>query len=440
MITELTIVAGTMLYFGYKEHKKHDIKRKFNLCMSGLGIKNKDEFTYEIMKMNKEKYGYNCLVSIPYGLNFLKFEDIKDTIEDNLGCMCEINKDKISNYIKMKIINNPQNDTQYIPVKTKAYELMLGLDVDGKPILLNVNKFAHLLIAGVTGSGKSREVFVILTNLLYNHSKEEIELYLTQVRKRDLKIFKQCVQVKWYAERLDETKEMFDRIDKIIERRVDILDKAAIENIEEYNKVTKKKMKYIYLFAEEFSFYMPDTSDDDETKALKAAALKGLKNIILSGRAVGVTVVCSLQRSTVDNIPSTIKSQMTRLTFRQISKINSDNIIETTEAIKLEEKEAILFSNKYTYLKVPYINRSIIQECIGKKEIPIKVEKEKVSYSWKSATNEDLNKLEDITIQIKEEAVIPIGKINNNSAKGKKRRSGVISLKEVSVEDAKTKR
>jgi len=443
LFTEIAIVAATTIYVNYKAYKKQNIKRKFNDCMQGLGINNKEDKTYEILNVTKEKYGYSCLVSIPYGLSFSKFGEVKDTIEDNLGCICEINKDKMTNYIKMKVISNPQNDTEYVPVKTKVYELLLGLDVDGKPILLNVNRYSHLLIAGVTGSGKSREVFVILTNLINNHSKEQIELYLTQVRKRDLKIFKNCEQVKWYAERLDETKEMFARIDKIIEKRVDILDRAGLENIEDYNKVNKKKMKYIYLFAEEFSFYMLDSSDDEETKELKASALKYLKNIILSGRAVGVNVICSLQRSTADNIPTTIKSQLTRLTFRQISKLNSENIIESTEAINLEEKEAILFTNQYTYLKVPYIDRIIIEKYIGKKTPQLMVngtQAEKASYSWHKPTNEELNKLDDITIKVKEETTIPIGQIKNAPTKSKNRKGGVVSLKEVSVEDAKAER
>lgn len=448
MVTEL-VVAGITTYvyhkisYSIKYKDEIKIKEKWDKIMSAAGLKNKNEYnnTFNIKEITKTDYGYKTVVNIPDGLDSDKLKSLKTTLQDNLKCLVELDKQRFSNYITVKIITNPLNDLIFKHVKTKPYELFLGYDYTGKPVILNLNKFPHLLIGGVTGTGKSRLVYTILTNLIHNNSAKEIEVYLTQIRKKDLKHFKVCEQIKWYAERLDETKDMFTRIDKIIEKRTVTIDNSDCDNIEEYNQKSKIKMKYIYIFAEEFSFYMPDNSDDEEIAKLKASTLKYLKNIIMSGRSVGANVICSVQRSTVDNIPSSIKSQMTRVTFRQMSKINSDNIIECGDAVGLEEKETILFTNQYVYIKTPYIDKKIILDNIKSRllDVPVqpKVQNQfKIHYERHKPTPEEFSKMKDITIRNisvdKNTSTINTEfKESKISIKTKKRKNGIINISEV---------
>lgn len=307
----------------------------------------------------------------------------------------------------------------------------------GKPVILNQNKFPHLLIAGATGTGKSRLVFIIISNLIHNHSEREIGLYLTQVRKRDLKHFKRCKQTKFYATTMKETEVMFQRLCKLIERREDTIEKAGCENIEEYNKITKQKMKYIYIFAEEFSFYMPDSADTAEEKELKEKVLSYLKDIILTGRAVGCFTTTSVQRTTVDNIPGTLKSQMSRVTFRQMSDINSINAIETTDAVGLENQEAILFTNEYTKFKTAMIDKYGIEDSIKNSLETIQDIHDKgnsisptLSYTWKIPTAEEWKQIKDkIPLINAPEKLKPLG--HYEAPQRRKKRKGIISLMEV---------
>jgi S-DNA-T family DNA segregation ATPase FtsK/SpoIIIE len=440
MITELALF-GLVGYGYYRNNHKDElqIKDKWDKIMVGAGIKNKqeDNKTYLITKISRTAYGFNCRVNIPDGLSFERLESMRKTIEDNMKCLCEFTKDNFSNYAYMKIITNPQNNLTFKPVKSKPFELLIGYDYSGKAIFINMNKFPHLLIGGVTGTGKSRLNFIILTNLIHNHNEKEIELYLTQVRKKDLKHFKNCNQVKWYAEDLQDTKLMFQHVDRLIQRREDIIEKAGAENIDEFNKISKIKMKYDYVFAEEFSFYMPDASDNEDTAKLKAETLGYLKNIILSGRGVGVFVITSVQRTTIDNIPSTIKSQMSRITFRQMSDLNSINIIECGDAVGLQNQEAILFTNEYKKIKTPFIDKNIIHENI-KYSLPdnqqVKVQ-EKVqdnvvrSFKWHIPTKEEWKEIKDsIPLINAPELMKPIGQLPRAK---KNKKNGVISLSEV---------
>lgn len=226
---------------------------------------------------------------------------------------------------------------------------------------------------------------------------------------------------------------MFKYVDKFIQRREDIIDKARAENIEEYNITAKVKMKYAYIFAEEFSFYMSDSSDDEFTANNKAESLSYLKNIILSGRGVGVFVITSVQRTTVDNIPSTIKSQMSRITFRQMSELNSVNIIECGDAVGLENQEAILFTNEYKRIKTPFIDKNLIQEYIKYSlscAEPVKVEeKRQLRGGWHIPNEDEWKTIRDTLPLINTpEKLEPVGKL---AAPKRNKKNGVISLSEV---------
>lgn len=446
MITEL-VVAGITTYCYQKIHYnithkgEKELTKKWNKIMVAAGVKNKNDIsnTFNINKITKTKYGYNCQVDIPDGLSSEKLESIKETLQDNLKCLCEFDKDRFTNYTNMKIITNPLNNLTFKPVKTKPYEILLGYRVDASPVLLNLNKFSHLLVAGVVGTGKSRLGFTILTNLIHNHTNKEIELYLSQIKKNDYRHFKNCNQVKMYCNKIADVKLMMIHLDEMIDRRTKMLDKLDAENISEYNQTAKIKIKYAYIFVEEFSFFMPDTSDNEIISELKSSILFHLKNIILAGRSVGINVITTVQRTTVDCLPSTIKSQMSRITFRQNSTINSTNIIENADAVGLLPQECILFTNDYTRIKTPYIDKQIIKSYI--KDTDNLNAKSQLHYEWHRVTKEELAKMKDITVH--KTTTNTKASIKENITKSiqnvKKRKNGVINLKDVK-KDADEKR
>lgn len=423
MIVEFGI-AGAITYVAHKYRTRdiEAIRRKWYSVMAGADMYSKTGRTYEIQRIDKHDFGYRLKVKLNDGLPFKKLEGLQDTLIDNFGYRVEVENMENTNKANVDIITKSLNNLEFRPVKTNANEIFLGYDYKGEPVVLNLARFPHLIIAGVVGSGKSRILFSILTNLIYNFSEREINIYMTQVKKADLRHFKDCDQVKMFARTLEDTELMFTKINSIIDKRVDMLEKADVENIEDYNRKYKnKKMKYIYLFADEFSFYMPDASDAEDIKEIKEKALKELKDIILVGRSVGAFVVTSLQRTTVDNMPSTIKSQMTRLSLRQTSSINSTNILENDSAVGLNIQEAVLLTNEYVKLRTANINENIMRLYLPN---PAPKGEEAVTKTnlWSHIVNVDTV----ITGEKKEDYVAPIKPPTNNSIKKNKRRRGVI--------------
>jgi hypothetical protein len=373
MVSELLIAGLTTVAYrkikNIKEHKEErNLISKWNAAMAGVAVKNEDDTfsTFEIVSINQKEYGFDCKVSIPFRKSFEDLEKQKQVIETNLNCLCEIEKYKFAPYANVKIINNPLNNLTYELVETKPYELFLGYKYDGTPYKLNMVEDSHLLIGGIRGSGKSRLQFIALTTLLHNHDESEIELYLMELLKKDLKKFKDLKQVKLFMDELVHCKIILEKIEKAIEKRAEKIDAMNSENIYEYNKIAKNKLKYIYIFADEYSLFMKDENDCEEETKYKEVIESVLKKIAKLGRSVGIFFISGLQRSTVTEINSLIKSQMCRCSFAQLSARDSENIIGTTDAHGLLAQECIVFTgHEYVHLKTPYIDNSIINSSLG---------------------------------------------------------------------------
>lgn len=444
MITELAIAGLTTYFYRRAKHNKayksiNELENNWLATMIGAGIKNKSEEsnTFEIVEIAERDYGYDCKIQIPYGISFDKLESLVPTIQTNLNCICELNKDKFDTYATLKIINNPLNNLKYEVVETQPYELLLGFTYDGKPYKINMLEDTHLLVGGIRGSGKSRLQFIALTTLLKNHNDNEVEIYLMELLKKDLKKFKDLPQVKMFCDTLEDSRVMIDRIGKIIEKRADKIDAFNSENIFEYNKIAKIKMKYVYIFADEYSLFMTEDSDSDEEKECKEDILSVIKKIAKLGRSVGIFFISGLQRSTVTEINSLVKSQMCRCSFAQLSERDSENIIGITHAKGLKPQECILFTgHEYVRLKTPYINNSIINSTLGINQKQVKeepTEKTILHGGWHIPTAEEWNQIKDTIPEftyVKEEKKVPTGQMEAPK-KTTKRKSGVIKISEV---------
>jgi hypothetical protein len=420
-------------------HKgEREIMNKFKTAMVGAGIKNNMEEanTFEIVSINKKDYGFNCQVSIPLGISIDKLQSLKPVIETNLNALVEIEKDRFSPYASLKVIDNPLNNLTYKPIETKPYELLIGFKYDGTPYKINMVEDSHLLIGGIRGSGKSRLQFIALTTLLHNHDENEIEVYLMELLKKDLKKFKDMAQVKLFMDELIHCKIVLEKIDRMIEKRAEKIDAMNSENIFEYNKIAKNKLKYVYIFADEFSLFMKDESDSEEEQECKENIESVIKRIAKLGRSVGIFFVSGLQRSTVTEINSLIKSQMCRCSFSQLSARDSENIIGITDAYGLKAQECILFTgHEYVHLKTPYIDNKLINSTLGiYQEEQIKEElkpKANLSYSWHRPTPEEWNQVKETIPEvtyIKQEEKMPVGQMQ---APKRSKKHGVISLSEV---------
>lgn len=275
--------------------------------------------------------------------------------------------DNLNGKIDLKLIDNSKFEKNFEIVPQKDYEVLTGYK-DYTPNLINMNRFPNMLIGGDVGTGKSRFLMVLLSNLIANCP--DIDLYLMQIRKSDLITFKDCKQCKYIARDLTKARNLLKHINDLCIERDAIIEQYTVSdgilNIEDYNRHFKNnKMKYVYLVLEEFSFFMPNGADSKEEKQLKRQILGYIRQIVNSSRSVGVFTITSLQKPTKDSIPTDIKSQLSvRVAFKLLDKENSIVILGNSSATKLKPLEAIIRTNNQSIVNIPLIHHKAIMRAI----------------------------------------------------------------------------
>lgn len=360
---ELAVVGGlaaTSLYLRLtiEKRKKDKIKRDWNELMQELKLYTKGSQTAPaVKKVEFIENGFILNIKIPSGLNFKNIEEVKEDIENKFEGLIFINQVRFSSTICIKVITKDIGEFPYAPVKTESWEIYIGKTFDWSDYTIDVNK-VHILGGGATGTGKSFLLSVILVNLIYN-STNEIEIHLGQILKGELGIFKNCKPVTFASENLEEIANDLEKISKIIDARSKYFARLGIKNLKHYSKHYKhKKIKRIFYIIEELSFFMASDNDDKEVKELKNKCWDNILTIVKAGRSSGIHLIALTQRTTVTNLPSDVKSQMCRISLRQISKIDSKNIIECEDAINLLDRECLVYgtSKAMEIVKMPYVD------------------------------------------------------------------------------------
>ncbi|MBM7869260.1 DNA polymerase III delta prime subunit [Clostridium pascui] len=333
------------------------------ICEKGTGFFNRQMETLKLDYFKVMDWGYNVKVGIPYGISYQELEDKKNLFKTNFKAIdIEMKKIESSSMMEMNVITKPLKELKYKAMYTEDGEILIGYSYKDY-VKVNLNSFPHMLIGGDTGTGKSRLMLLILTNLI-NRFKD-IEIYLIQIRKSDLAVFKDCKQVKYMARTLEQTRDILKHLDSICSKRDAALEKYLMQgvyNIQDYNKKFKKdKMKYIYIVLDEFAFFNPSGADTKEEKQIKKEILGYIKNIVLTGRSTGVFVFTSLQKPTSSSIPTDIKSQLTtRISFKMLDKETSVIVLGNANATGLKEREAIVRTIEEDKIKVPFIDHNLI--------------------------------------------------------------------------------
>ena len=347
-------------------------EKKWISLMANLGLYNKLKQTYSLNKTQITKYGYKSIILIVDGLSLDKLESNREYIQDSYGCMCVFNKAKRSNLIAAEFIFTTPIKLKYLPInKLKPWEIYLGNDYTGKPIIIDLIKWPHILITGGTRSGKSKMTDCILTNLITNSTEKELELYLCQVAKSDLILYEDAKQTRAFADTLDKTLVVLNHIeDKMNERSETIKPfrkKAMADNYMDYNKIRPMdKMSTVYIIFDEMSSLFNTKGCCKEDKEMKEIIVSKIEKIAQYGAGLGVFLICSLQRPTVDNISSFIKSQCTcKISFRQNNSKSSEVALDDPSmALGLEQREFIYYTNNYNYGLVPLVDNKSIYTAI----------------------------------------------------------------------------
>ena len=379
-------------------------KEKFENLMLSMGMAK-----FYLIEDKKIPNGHILKIGIPPTSSYKKFEEKKEQLQDHFKGIVEMEKIRFTSMIQMKVITKDIGNYIYEPVRPdKYYKLYIAKTFDTENFFVDLNKDAHMLIAGVTGTGKSYLLAIMLTNILYYYPKA-FEVYLCQTAKKDIDYIKNCKGIKASLYTADETALVLEKAINEINKRAEMFANVGARGLDHYNKVTDSKIKRKLFIFDEISLYMADETDTEEEAAAKNKVWKQMWKIVKLGREVGIHFIGLTQRTTVANLGGNgeIKSQLCRITFRQAQKIDSNNCIDTDLATTLRDRECYVLSTEgLTLVKVPSIdkemtilNKYLPEIKVAGKTIEVKTEVKTIKFQYETFSNytdmalQDYNKI-----------------------------------------------
>ena len=272
--------------------------------------------------------------------------------------------------------------------------LALGKDIGGDPIVTNLAKMPHLLIAGTTGSGKSVAINTMILSLLYKQSPQECRLIMIDPKMLELSVYdgiphllspvvtdpkKAVVALKWTVGEMEE--------------RYRKMSKMGVRNIEGYNGRVRDALDKNEMFSRTVQTGFDDETGDpvfeteeiqpellpyivvvvDEMADLMMVAGKEIEACIQRlaqmARASGIHLIMATQRPSVDVITGTIKANFpTRISFQVTSKIDSRTILGEMGAEQLLGMGDMLYmagGAKITRVHGPFVSDEEVEEIVN---------------------------------------------------------------------------
>lgn len=210
--------------------------------------------------------------------------------------------------------------------------LCLGRDVAGFPVYGGIEKMPHMLIAGATGTGKSVAMNSLLLSLLYKHSPNMLKLILIDPKRVELTLYNGIPHL--ITPVITDPKKVINALRwavKEMDKRYEKLSVTKVRDIMSFNgKQAEKKedlMPYIVIIIDELADIMATHGRDVEAAIVRLAQMS---------RAVGIHLVVSTQRPSVEVITGLIKANITsRIAFQVASQIDSRTILDASGAEKL---------------------------------------------------------------------------------------------------------
>jgi S-DNA-T family DNA segregation ATPase FtsK/SpoIIIE len=243
--------------------------------------------------------------------------------------------------------------------------IALGKDVSGKPLISDLTKMPHLLIAGATGSGKSVCINSIVASILYSKSPKDVRLIMVDPKVVELKIFNSLPQMlipvvteakkvpgalKWLLSEMEQRYQMFAKVnvrnilgfnsrkkgaklDPAEEAQAKLagVDPSTIDETE-----IPERLPYIVAIIDELADLMMVAPAEIENSIARLAQL---------ARAAGIHLIIATQRPSVNVITGVIKANLpSRIAFQVASQVDSRTILDTKGADTLIGRGDMLFS------------------------------------------------------------------------------------------------
>lgn len=223
----------------------------------------------------------------------------------------------------------------------------LGKDLMGNPIVADIAKMPHLLVAGSTGSGKSVCVNSMICSILMRYKPSDVKLVLVDPKKVELSNYNGTPHL--LCPVVTDPKKASITLQKIVsemEKRYEMFSDTGVKKISEYNQYVEKenkrhpesplsKMPYIVVIIDELADLMLVASKEVEDSIMRITQM---------ARAAGIHLIVATQRPSTDIITGVVKANIpSRISFAVASQIDSRTILDSSGAEKLLGKGDMLY-------------------------------------------------------------------------------------------------
>ena len=239
-------------------------------------------------------------------------------------------------------------ETSPVDADKMRIPMYLGKDVSGRPLVVDLTKMPHLLIAGRTGTGKSVCLNTLIMSMLMTRSPEDVRMLMVDPKMVELSPYKRIPHL-MHPVITDMKKAeavLGWAVDKM-EERYDLLARCGVRHLDSYNKLSRAerlermgvseldeeadaipdRMPYIIIIADEMADMMMTSGKDVEGHIIRLAQ---------KSRAVGIHLVLATQKPTVDVITGLIKSNLpARISFQVSSRTDSRVVLDENGAERL---------------------------------------------------------------------------------------------------------
>jgi S-DNA-T family DNA segregation ATPase FtsK/SpoIIIE len=272
--------------------------------------------------------------------------------------------------------------------------LCLGKTIGGVPVIADLARMPHLLVAGTTGSGKSVAINTMILSLLYRHTPDACRLIMIDPKMLELSVYegiphlltpvvtdpkKAIIALKWAVKEMEERYKKVSRLavrnidgfnarvkeaaekGEVITRSVQVgFDKETGESLFEEQDMDLTPLPYIVVIVDEMADLMMVAGKEIEGAIQRLAQM---------ARAAGIHLVMATQRPSVDVITGTIKANFpTRISFQVTSKIDSRTILGEMGAETLLGQGDMLFmagGGRITRVHGPFVSDGEVEKVVG---------------------------------------------------------------------------
>ncbi|MFM9966498.1 MAG: DNA translocase FtsK 4TM domain-containing protein [Planctomycetaceae bacterium] len=241
-------------------------------------------------------------------------------------------------------------------IEKKRIPLFLGKDVSGRPMIIDLCKMPHLLIAGRTGTGKSVCLNALILSILMTRSPDQVKMLMIDPKMVELSPYKRIPHLMHpVITDMKKAEAVLAWAVEKMEERYDLLARIGVRHLDSYNAMTREEvlrrcgltaecaeadaipvqMPYIVIIADEMADMMMTSGKDVEGHIIRLAQ---------KSRAVGIHLVLATQKPTVDVITGLIKSNLpARIAFQVASRTDSRVVLDENGADRLLGNGDMLF-------------------------------------------------------------------------------------------------